>query len=368
MHLINFLVYFLSLTFMVQCDKQIIIAHRGASGYLPEHSLESKVLAFMMNSDYIEQDLVLTKDNVPIVLHDIYLDEVTDVSIKFGPNRTRSDSRYYAIDFTLNEIKTLNLTERFKTTVDLNEAKYKNRFPLWKSSFQISTFAEEIELIQGLESTLSATGTNTKQVGIYPEIKRPYFHRLEGRANFSEIILNILKTYNYTQQTDPIFLQCFDPSELIRIKYDLNSQLKLIQLLSADQEPNIDNDFVNYTYWNSNDGLKRISEFAYGIGPEKNQLLNIETNLYSSPSRLYLTAKSLNLKIHPYTFRYDALPQYTKTYNELLDLFLNELNVDGIFTDFPNIRLNNDFNNNSFSVLKAKYFNLISILFLYFLY
>jgi len=89
----------------------IVIAHRGASGYLPEHSLESKAMAHAMGADFLEQDVVLTSDGVPIVLHDIHLDSTTDVARLF-PGRAREDGRYYALDFNLQEIKALSLHER----------------------------------------------------------------------------------------------------------------------------------------------------------------------------------------------------------------------------------------------------------------
>ncbi len=90
----------------------IIIAHRGASGYLPEHTLAAKALAHTMGADYLEQDLVLSKDGVPMVLHDVYLDMVTDVARRH-PDRRRRDGRFYAIDFTLAELKRLRVQERF---------------------------------------------------------------------------------------------------------------------------------------------------------------------------------------------------------------------------------------------------------------
>ena len=95
---------------------KIVIAHRGASGYLPEHTLPAKAMAYAMNADYLEQDVVMTKDDVVIVLHDHYLDRVTDVATRF-PNKARDDSRFYAIDFTLDEIRSLQFTEEFKIFV-----------------------------------------------------------------------------------------------------------------------------------------------------------------------------------------------------------------------------------------------------------
>ena len=93
-------------------NSKVIIAHRGASGYLPEHTMEAKVMAHQMSVDFIEQDLVLSKDDIPIVIHDIYLDDVTNV-LKVFPNRKRSDGRFYVIDFTYSELKKLQVYEAF---------------------------------------------------------------------------------------------------------------------------------------------------------------------------------------------------------------------------------------------------------------
>jgi len=173
----------------IECaiNKPIIIAHRGASGYLPEHTLENKAASFIMDADYIEQDVVLTKDFVPIVLHDIYLDGVSDVAEKY-PNRKRPNSRFYAIDFTFQEIKTLKATERFGYQ-NSNQPVYPNRFPIWKSYFQLNSLEEEIELIQGMQKSFNAIYSLDKSkllsknkvfnVGIHVEIKNPDFHKNE---------------------------------------------------------------------------------------------------------------------------------------------------------------------------------------------
>lgn len=149
---------------------KIIIAHRGASGYLPEHTLASKALAYQMGVQFLEQDLAMTKDNHLVVIHDHFLDRVTDVADKF-PGRTRSDGRYYVIDFTLDEIKSLNFMEGFTVKDGRRVQDYPDRFPMGKSTFEIHTFEEEIEFIQGLNKTL---GKNT---GLYVETKAPWFHK-----------------------------------------------------------------------------------------------------------------------------------------------------------------------------------------------
>ena len=155
-----FLIFFFGCTpakKSTKMNKKIVIAHRGASGYLPEHTMEAKAMAYAMNPDYIEQDLVLSKDNVPVVIHDIYLDDVTDVAEKF-PERKREDERFYVVDFTFDELQQLSVTERFnpKTGVQV----YPNRFPKGKGNFKLHSLQSEIELIQGLNKSI---GNNIKR-------------------------------------------------------------------------------------------------------------------------------------------------------------------------------------------------------------
>ncbi|STH69086.1 glycerophosphodiester phosphodiesterase [Escherichia coli] len=130
-------------------NEKIVIAHRGASGYLPEHTLPAKAMAYAQGADYLEQDLVMTKDDHLVVLHDHYLDRVTDVADRF-PDRARKDGRYYAIDFTLDEIKSLKFTEGFDIENGKKVQTYPGRFPMGKSDFRVHTFEEEIEFVQGL--------------------------------------------------------------------------------------------------------------------------------------------------------------------------------------------------------------------------
>lgn len=320
------IIVLLNLIYLIKCNKnseQIVIAHRGASGYLPEHTLEAKVAAFFMRADYIEQDVVLTKDNVPIVLHDYHLDEVSNVA-KIFPGRQRIDKRYYAIDFTIDEIKKLEVTERFYWN-NPEQSYFPSRFPKWKSTFRINTLQEEIELIQSLEKSFKPS----KKVGIYVEIKNPEFHANEKKANFSEIVLEILAKYGYNTKQDKAIIQCFDPKELKRIRNDLKSNLTLVQLLE-------DNQVMDGFDWTSFQGLNEIKMFADGIGPEKDQLIVVDSKSKEiKPSEFYQNAKKLGLFMHPYTFRSDKLPDYAKSYNELLTIFFDKLKVNGVFTDFP---------------------------------
>jgi glycerophosphoryl diester phosphodiesterase len=171
-------------------NEKIVIAHRGASGYLPEHTLPAKAMAYAQGADYLEQDLVMTKDDHLVVLHDHYLDRVTDVADRF-PDRARKDGRYYAIDFTLDEIKSLKFTEGFDIENGKKVQTYPGRFPMGKSDFRVHTFEEEIEFVQGLNHS---TGKN---IGIYPEIKAPWFHHQEGK-DIAAKTLEVLKKYGYT--------------------------------------------------------------------------------------------------------------------------------------------------------------------------
>ena len=122
---------------------KLIIAHRGASGYLPEHTLESKALAFAQGADYLEQDLAMSKDGRLIVIHDHFLDGLTDVAKKF-PDRKREDGRYYVIDFTWDELQTLEMTENFNTENGVQKQVYPGRFPLWASHFRLHTFEDDM--------------------------------------------------------------------------------------------------------------------------------------------------------------------------------------------------------------------------------
>ena len=302
--------------------KPVVIAHRGASAYLPEHTLPAKALAFGMGADYLEQDVVLTKDSVPIVLHDIQLDEVTDVATRFA-ERARDDGRYYALDFTLDEIRSLQVHERADPAT--GTARSPSRFPVGKSRFAIPTLAEEIEFIQGL---MHSTG---RGVGIYPEIKSPRWHRDQG-YDISPIVLKVLADYGYSRPGDHIFVQCFDEVETRRLREELGTQLPLIQLIVAP--PRSGND--PHASLVTEAGLARIAEYAQGIGPACSRIV-VSVDGAGEPvfSQLVEWAHRHDLAVHPYTFRADALPSYAADFDALMDVFLNSAGVDGLFTDFP---------------------------------
>ncbi|MEN8119479.1 MAG: glycerophosphodiester phosphodiesterase [Bacteroidota bacterium] len=292
-------------------NSKIIIAHRGASGYLPEHTLEAKAMAYAMGADYLEQDLVLSKDNIPVVIHDIHLETVTDVAEKF-PKRARKDGKFYVIDFTFEELKTLSVFERFNP--ETKKTVFPNRFPLKKSSFNLHSLSDEIEMIQGLNKS---TGKN---IGIYPEIKNPAFHREQGK-DISKIVIDILKHYGYSEKTDNCFVQCFDFNETRRIRFELKSDLKLIQLLEG---------------YHSENKLKEIAEYADGVGPWFQIVIKgKDNNGHFIITDFVKNAHKQGLLVHPYTFRNDAFPEYFENFDQLLKVGFFTANFDGIFTDFP---------------------------------
>jgi len=326
-------------------EHKLVIAHRGASGYLPEHSLASKAMAYAMGADYIEQDVVMTKDNHLVILHDPYLDRVTNVMELF-PDRARDilgEKRWFAIDFTLSEIKSLSMTEAFSVDKKSKQLKanYPARFPLFKSSFRVSTLAEEIELIQGLNHS---TGKN---VGIYVEIKAPWFHLHQGK-DISKVTLKLLKSYGYKSKKDKAFVQCFDPDETRRIGKklmpELAMELSLVQLI-AETDWDETMRFVdgkweayNYDWMFASGAMKKIAQYADAIGPWKPMIIDEQstvTNLIISS--MVKDAHAVGMKVHPYTFRLDEgkIPKYADSFEDLLELFLYKVGVDGIFTDFP---------------------------------
>jgi len=291
---------------------KIVIAHRGASGYLPEHTLQAYAMAYGMGADYLEPDLVMTKDKVFICVHDIHLDLTTNVKDVF-PNRARKDGRYYAADFNLSEIKQLKVHER----TDVNgKVVFPGRFPMNKSNFQVPTFAEMIELVQGLNK---ATG---RKVGIYPEIKNPTWHAAQGLP-MERALLDILAQYGYQDKNSTVYVQCFENHSLKMMRNEMGTKLPLIQLI--DSGNNTDT-HENYSSMVTQEGLKEIATYADGIGPYK---MYIESN-----PKLVQWAHDDGLKVHTWTLRADSLPAKYQNFTQELNQFYFVYGVDGLFTDF----------------------------------
>lgn len=324
--------------------EKVVVAHRGASGYLPEHTLPAKAMAHAMDADFIEQDVVMTKDDHVVVMHDHFLDQVTDVAKKF-PGRAREDGRFYVMDFTLDEIHSLDATEIFKTEDGKQVQVYPNRFPMWKSKFKIHTLQEEIEMIQGMNHS---TGKN---IGLYVETKAPWLHKVNGK-DLSKTVLEILKSYGYSKKSDNIYLQSFDAPDLKRVKEELmpalGMDLKLVQLITNTDDQKVietmeihpDGSLTPYSYdWMlESGGAKKLAEYVDGIGPWFPMIVkDTSTRDNIELTTLAKEAKAEGLVIHPYTFRADPgrVPEYAKDFEDMLQIFYFEADVDGVFTDFP---------------------------------
>jgi glycerophosphoryl diester phosphodiesterase len=303
--------------------RPVIIAHRGASGYLPEHTLPAKALAYTMGADYLEQDVVATRDDELVVLHDIHLDRVTDVATRFA-NRARPDGRYYVRDFTLNEIKQLTVHER--TNADGTPV-YPDRSNHDDEVFRVHTFAEELTFITEMQAN------EGRPIGIYPEIKRPAWHRDDG-VDITPRFLDVLRDFGYESHGDPVYVQCFDDQELIRVRDTYNCELKLIQLIGEKEWGEAATD---YDLLRSTDGLKQLAANVDGIGPWINHLYRQRSDGRIEDSGLVARAHAEGLAVHPFTFRKDDLPPGFGSFAELLRFTVDELSIDGLFTDFPDL-------------------------------
>lgn len=335
---------FVDKLYAASADKldKVIVAHRGASGYLPEHTLASKAMAYQMGVPYLEQDLAMTKDNRLVVIHDHYLDRVTDVAEKF-PNRARKDGRYYVIDFTLDEIRTLNFMEGFTVKNGKKVQDYPDRFPMGKSKFEIHTFEEEIEFIQGLNHS---TG---KDVGLYVETKAPWFHKQEGK-DISKATLEVLKKYGYTTKKSNVYFQTFDFPDLVYVKEKLMPKMKMnlktVMLFAEnswnetyEKQPDGSWKPFDFDALRTPEGMAKVAKYADGVGPSNDMVLDKKT---SKRGKIVVTdfvklAHENKMVVHPYTARKDKLPPYVKNIDELFEALLYQAGADGLFTDFPDL-------------------------------
>ena len=183
-----------------------IVAHRGASGHLPEHTLEAYALAHAQGADMIEPDVVATRDGVLICLHDITLDSTTNVAEVY-PDRARADGKWYAIDFDMRELRRLEARGRDGRV----------------RGCTLATLDEMLGLVDQLN-----TSTN-RFVGVVPEMKKPAFHAEEG-FDLAVATLEVLAAHGYTSRDDAIWLQCFDMATLRRVRFELGSDLPLMAL------------------------------------------------------------------------------------------------------------------------------------------
>ena len=305
----------------------IIIAHRGASGYRPEHTLASYELAIDLGADYIEPDLVITKDGVLIARHENEISETTDIANhpEFAHLKTTKiiDSEiktgWFTEDLTIAEIKTLTAKERIPQLRPQNL--------VYEGIFPIPTFTEIIDLAQHKSQAIG------RNIGIYPETKHPSYFQSIGLPLEDTLLLS-LQTVNL-----PIFIQSFEVSNLKELSR--KTDLPLVQLINDTSQPYdfvINNNPRNYADLLNQKGLKEIAEYAQAIGVNKNLLIPRDNHgQLLSPTSLIIDAHAANLQVHAWTFRNEDffLPLDCQGNPEQEYQSFFKLGVDGVFSDYP---------------------------------
>jgi len=277
----------------------VLIAHRGASAYAPEHTREAYELALEQGADFIEPDLQITQDGVLIALHDLTLGRTTNVREVF-PDRFREElvrgesvRRWYANDFTLEEIRELDAGSWFD--------------PRFEGA-RVPTLSEVIELARG-------------QAGIFPETKAPEVYGDRGYDMERLLVAELERHGLHQTSANPdtgVMIQSFSLESLRIIRHDLGSDLPLTFLISG---PDAD-------AWLTPEGLAEVSEVATGIGPTKSLLLQ-------NPDAVDL-AHEAGLTVIPWTFRARDASEFATVVEEMAH-FLFELGVDGLFTNNPDL-------------------------------
>lgn len=308
------------------------IAHRGSNGEIPEETAAAYMRAIEEGTDFIETDILASKDGALICFHDVILDDTTDIANhKEFADRKRTyevqgvnTTGYFLVDFTLEELKLLRVKQR-----------YPFRDQQYNGEFSIITFEEFISI------ALDAH----RVVGIYPEIKNPVLinqHvKWPGGKKFEDKFVETLKKYGYKGSymskqwlKQPAFIQSFAPTSLIYISN--HTDLPKIFLIDDMTTPTQD---TNQSYWEiTSDGyLDYIKEYVVGIGPWKDTIVPCSSNYLQTPSDLVARAHARNLQVHPYTFRNENKFLHFNfsedPYNEY-DYWINKIGVDGLFTDF----------------------------------
>ncbi|MBK1986793.1 glycerophosphodiester phosphodiesterase [Sphaerospermopsis aphanizomenoides BCCUSP55] len=304
----------------------IIIAHRGASGYRPEHTLTAYQLAIDLGADYIEPDLVITKDGVLIARHENEISETTDIANhpEFSHLKTTKiidgevKTGWFTEDLTLSELKTLTAKERIPEIRPQNTD--------YNGSLEVPTLQEIIDLAQSQSSKIS------RVIGIYPETKHPTYFQSIGLP-LEATLLATLHTTNL-----PVFIQSFEVSNLQALAK--KTEFPLVQLINDSGKPY---DFVisddNRTYQDliKPAGLKEIAEYATAIGVNKNLLIPRDKNgKLQSPTPLISHAHQAGLLVHAWTFRNENLflPLNLQDHPQDEYRLFFDLGIDGVFSDF----------------------------------
>ena len=295
--LLAVLVAVVNVTGRAQAQARILVAHRGASAYAPEHTVAAYTLAMKQGADYVEQDLQVTKDGQLVCLHDLTLDRTTNAKDVF-PGRSRTLTRegreltgWHVSDFTLAEIKQLDAGSWF-------DAKFKGQ--------RILTFQEAIDLMKG-------------KAGIYPETKAPEVYGSIG-FDMEKLVMDVLVRNGLDKPgaipKTPVVIQSFSAESLKKMKTALGVKLTLVFLLS---DPGSER-------WLSREGMAEIKMFAAGIGPAK--------GIITKNPEIVTWAHQAGLTVTSYTFGSAGQPAGRTVSDEMRE-FLYTFGVDALFTNNP---------------------------------
>jgi glycerophosphoryl diester phosphodiesterase len=324
-----------------QSAEPLVIAHRGASGYRPEHTLAAYALGARMGADYIEPDLVSTKDGVLVARHENEISGTTDVAAhpEFADRRTTKTidgvalTGWFTEDFTLAELKTLRAKERIP--------QLRPRNTLYDGRYEIPTFQEVVDLSRRLSRELG------RPIGIYPETKHPTYFREIGLP-LEEPLVRVLKRNDLDDRNEKVFVQSFEVSNLQWLEDRIDTPL--VQLLSGPTSKPYDfvvaGDPRTYGDLATPTGLKGIARYASGVGPSKDYIVPRDATGRSLPPTTFVRdAHRAGLLVHPYTFRNENsfLPlelrssadpaAYGRAFGEYEQFYA--LGVDGLFSDNP---------------------------------
>lgn len=325
-HLILFALLFSTLS-AAAFQAPLIIAHRGASGYRPEHTLEAYKLAIEMGADFIEPDLVMSKDKILVARHENEISETTDAAEKF-PARKKTKTidgqeitGWFTEDFTLKELKTLRAKER----LEFRDQSYNGKF-------EVPTFDEILVFLK------SESKKHKRVIGVYPEAKHPSYFASIGLP-MENAVVEALKKHDLNHDKAAVYIQAFELDILKKLK--ALTPVNLVFLYGSPKESPYDfvlaKDKRTFADLTKPLALKELSKTIHGIGPHKSYI--IPTNSFGErlkPTTLVADAHAAGLVVHPYTFRKEEifLPATYKgdAHAEYLEFF--QQGVDGVFSDF----------------------------------
>jgi glycerophosphoryl diester phosphodiesterase len=332
-------------------SRPFVIAHRGASGYVPEHTLPGYFIAITQGADYIEPDLVLTRDGALVARHENEIGGTTDVAAhpEFAARKTtkvidgESLTGWFTEDFTLAELKSLRARERLPALRKANTR--------YDGVFEIPSFEEVLALVAAADAQRAAQARERglpapPRIGVYPETKHPS-HFAKLGLDFDAPMLATLGRFGYSKRSDPICIQSFEVANLKRLRG--KTDLPLVQLMSAEGQPadfTLAGDPRSYLDMLSDQGLAEIATYADAIGPFKGLIVDYR----SQPRRdtgVARRARAAGLGVHVWTLRADNefLPADLKSSADagaLGDLQaeiapLLDAGITGFFSDHPDL-------------------------------